>query len=265
VSQQKKRYRLYFDESGDHTYRALEETSRRYLGLTGIVVESDFYRLTFQPDLEALKQRNFPHSPDDPVVLHREDIINKRHPFGRLRDPATEATFNADLLHFLRHEEYSIIVVVIDKRSHIERYGTGAFHPYHHCIDALIERYCGFLRFHDGVGDVMGESRGGHEDLALKDAFNHVVTKGNLHRPSDFFGDVLTSSQLKLKPKSANVAGLQVADILAHPCKFDLLRDEGLVEGPGGDFAERITACVAEKYNRWTHNDCVSGYGKVLL
>jgi hypothetical protein len=266
VPKQKKRYRLYFDESGDHTYKALEETARRYLGLTGIIVECDEYRLTFQPDLEALKQRHFPHDPDDgQVVLHRESIINKRHVFGRLRDPAIEAAFDADLLRFLQQQDYAIITVVIDKRAHVGRFGPDAFDPYHSCIDALLERYCGFLHSRGGHGDVMGESRGGREDRALKEAFNHVVGAGNQHCSRDYFADVLTSAELKLKPKPANVAGLQVADILAHPCKFALLRQEGLVEGSGSAFAERISACVAEKYNRWVLCDCTSGGGRVLL
>jgi len=35
------RYRLYIDESGDHTYRDIEEPARRYLGLTGCWVEGE--------------------------------------------------------------------------------------------------------------------------------------------------------------------------------------------------------------------------------
>jgi hypothetical protein len=65
------RYRLYIDESGDHAYGELEEPSKRYPGLIGLFGEGEIYRTRFQPGLEALKQAHFPHSPDEPVILHR--------------------------------------------------------------------------------------------------------------------------------------------------------------------------------------------------
>ena len=83
-----KRYRLYVDESGDHTYYELKEPAKRYLGLTGIFIEGEYYRTTFQPEIERLKQKHFPHSPDEPVILHRQDILNRTGPFWRLRDKA---------------------------------------------------------------------------------------------------------------------------------------------------------------------------------
>ncbi len=41
------RYRLYIDESGDHTYKDIGEPARRYLGLTGCFVEGEVYRTQF--------------------------------------------------------------------------------------------------------------------------------------------------------------------------------------------------------------------------
>lgn len=39
-----KRYRIYIDESGDHTFHEFEAPDKRYLGLTGVVVEAEYYR-----------------------------------------------------------------------------------------------------------------------------------------------------------------------------------------------------------------------------
>lgn len=36
-----KRYRLYIDESGDHTYSEIDSSSKRYLGIIGCIIESD--------------------------------------------------------------------------------------------------------------------------------------------------------------------------------------------------------------------------------
>ena len=83
-------FRLYLDESGDHVFHdegTLALPSHRYLALTGCWFETtgDAY-LGFTDALEQLKRSHLPHSPDEPVVLHREDILNRRGPFWRLRD-----------------------------------------------------------------------------------------------------------------------------------------------------------------------------------
>ena len=65
---------MYVDESGDHNYNQLDNLGHRYLGLVGVAIETDYYRSTFHPSLELLKQQHFPHNPDDPLVLHREDL-----------------------------------------------------------------------------------------------------------------------------------------------------------------------------------------------
>jgi hypothetical protein len=107
-------YRLYVDESGDHAYGKkelkelkvksggiinsieindypeLKKEEKRYLGLTGCTIETETYASSFYPKLEELKQKHFPHDPDDVVILHRKEIINKESHFWRLRDPQKE-------------------------------------------------------------------------------------------------------------------------------------------------------------------------------
>ena len=82
------RYRLYLDESGDHVFREISSPAHRYLCLLGCWFSNPDYT-DFHTVLEALKTRHLPHHPDDPVVLHREDMINARKAFKNLRDPAT--------------------------------------------------------------------------------------------------------------------------------------------------------------------------------
>jgi hypothetical protein len=260
-----KRYRLYVDESGDHTYRDIEDPAKRYLGLTGCFVESEAYRTRFYPAFEALKQVHFPHSPDEPVVLHRKDLINRRGSFWRLRDPENERWFNENLLRFLADQEYLLITVVIDKKTHIERYGGAAYHPYHYCLATLLERYCGFLNRFNVQGDVMAESRGGTEDRRLKAAYRKVYESGTYLHDAEFFQRVLTSQEIKLKPKSANIVGLQVADLLAYPCKQEILMMEGRIEDPGEVFGKEICRCIAPKYNRRYFDGRIRGYGQVFL
>jgi len=63
-----------------------------------------------------------------------------------------EKSFNEDFLNFLKNKEYTVITVVIDKKTHVERYQKASYHPYHYCIIAMLERYCGFLNLFNAVG-----------------------------------------------------------------------------------------------------------------
>ncbi len=261
-----KRYRLYVDESGDHTYYALEDPAKRYLGLTGIFIEHEYYRATFQPEMERPKQTHFPYSPDEPVVLHRADIINQRGPFWRLRDPEREQAFNEGFLQFIKEQDYHVITVVIDKKTHIERHREDAYHPYHYCLTALLERYCGFLNFYNAQGDVLAESRGGAEDLKLKRAYQNLYAEGAWsYRDSNFFQHALTSSQIKVKPKRANIAGLQLSDLLAYPSKQEILIEEQRIDDLGDNFGKKICQCIQAKYNKHAYEGRIKGYGKIFL
>ena len=49
-------YRLYLDESGTHIYPSIEGHAHRYLGITGVFFENQYYKSTFVPSLEKLKR-----------------------------------------------------------------------------------------------------------------------------------------------------------------------------------------------------------------
>src|SRR5688572_7021722 len=107
-------HRLYLDESGDHTYKRLNDPNGRFLSLTGIIVESGYYRTVLRPGLEELKRVHFGDDPDRPVVLHLEDIKTKVGPFKVLRSQAKRNHFESDLIDFVAGHEFSIITVAID-------------------------------------------------------------------------------------------------------------------------------------------------------
>jgi len=251
-----KRYRLYVDESGDHTYKNLDNISRRYLGLTGIAIETDYYRLEFQPKLEALKQSHFPHSPDEPVILHREDIYKRCHAFGVLDDPDCNAVWEKDFADFVSNTQFVLFTVIIDKKAHRETYGDSAFHPYHYCLTCLLERYRGFLRSERAKGDVLAEGRGGQEDLALKKVYREVWVSGTYYISAQEFQKVLSSKELKVKYKDHNIAGLQFADLLAHPSKLYILSSKGIISQSPTSFGTSLAQLFQGKYNL---------YGTVLL
>jgi hypothetical protein len=257
------RYRLYLDESGDHVFRQTENIAHRYLCLLGCWFRNPPY-LQFHEVIERLKAAHLPHHPDDPVVLHREDMINARKAFKVLRDDAVRAQFDRDLLQVIQNADFRIVAVVVDKQRLRANFGDDAAHPYHLGLGFLLQRFAGFLNHINRVGDVLGESRGGAEDRLLKDSYSRVYERGVWMTPAHRLQSALASKELKLKPKSANITGLQLADLLGHPVKHWALRQLGHDPGGLAPFAERLMEVVEPKFNRHLYDGRVQGYGYVL-
>ena len=257
------RFRLYIDESGDHVFRHLEKESHRYLCLLGCWFRTHEYR-AFHVALEDFKQRHIPHNPDEPLILHREDIINRRGRFWRLRDPQRAKAFDDELLDLIARTNFKVVAVVIDKKGLREQYPTPA-HPYHLAIGFMLQRYCGYLNHINRQGDAMAESRGGKENRLLMDSYSRHYERGAWMTGSDFFQRALTSRKLKIEQKSANIAGLQLADLLGNPVRKTIVIEKGHAEGVLSAFAERIVRAVDGKFNRHLYDGRVWGYGKVLF
>ncbi len=112
----------------------------------------------------------------------------------------------------------------------------------------------------------MGESRGRTEDTQLKDAYRCIYNGGTQFRRPEFFQKVLTSKEIKLKSKHANIAGLQIADLIAHPLKQEILIEKGRISDTLDEvFGRRICGIMKRKYNKHFYTGRVDGYGKVFL
>jgi len=255
---------MYIDEVGNSDLNASTNPNHRYLSLTGVVLELDYVRAVVFPTMEDIKTRYFNSHPDDPIVFHRKELVNKREPFDSLRNPEIEQSFNKELIEIIQNLDYTVFTAVIDKLEHKQRYKSWRFDPYHYCLTVLVERFVLWLRHKQATGDVMAESRGGKEDRRLKNAFERVYENGSDFIEPIEFEETLTSRQLKVKPKSNNIAGLQLADMLAHPSfKATLARhnNESLPENFGG----QITKILEDsKYYR-SPKGKFDGWGKKWL
>lgn len=252
------RYRLYLDESGDHVFREVMEPAHRFLCLMGCWFQNPDY-LKFHESLEALKSRLLPHHPDDPVVLHREDMLNARKEFKALRDPVVRAEWDEALIGVIAGADFRVVAVVIDKLALREGYGEAAAHPYHLGLGFMLQRFAGYLNHVNRCGDVMAESRGGAEDRLLKESYGRVYERGVWMTPAQAFQAALTSCQLKLKNKAANISGLQLADLLGHPVKQWVLREQGHLEVELAPFAARLLEVVKPKLNCHLYTGKIEG------
>jgi hypothetical protein len=282
-------YRLYIDESGDHTYGKPEKSSiyirhgeekhhlgdvdtypqlekheKRFLGLTGCIFKLDYYRDDFMPTMEAFKRDFF--DPDEQVILHAKDIIQRRSHFHILLSKEVTNRFNAGIIDLIANADYTIINVVIDKKNHVESFGKVAWHPYHYCLANMLARYCYFLRKRRAKGDVLAESRGKTEDFALKEVYSSLYDKGTRFQSASFFQQYLTSREIKIKPKEKNVAGLQLADLLAQPLKRYILLQKGYLNLPDENrFWLQVVEAAKLKIDRREDDGLMDGYGLVLI
>lgn len=259
------KHRLYVDEVGNSDMGASEDPNHRYLSLTGVIISLKHVQDCVVPEMEALKAKNFTrHHPDEPLILHRKELMNKKHPFVDLRDPLIEHQFNESLLGCINGWEYTVITVTIDKLQHQQRYMVWRYDPYHYCLQVLVEKYVLWLKSQGAHGDVMAEGRQGKPDKRLKESFQRVYEHGTDFVEQAVFTERLTSKELKIKQKTHNIAGLQLADLLAHP-SFKLCLAKRNRQAPPTGFGGRISTILeASKYNR-SPSGKIDGWGSKWL
>jgi uncharacterized protein DUF3800 len=244
------RFRLYVDEVGNSDLESSDNPNHRFLSLTGVILELPYVAQVLHPQMEGLKAEFFGSHPDEPVIFHRKEMINAKHPFERLKEKEVLRAFDARLLDRLENWEYSVITVCLDKKNHKETYSTWRYDPYHYCLALLLERFVFFLNRKRSFGDVMAESRGGKEDLRLKKSFARLYAQGTQKVEPLQFQSALSSSELKVKPKTNNVSGLQLADLIAHPSRNEILNEHQLLEREIAPFARSVIDILQTKYDR---------------
>lgn len=131
-------YIASIDEVGNHDLIHADDPNHRFLSLTGVILESDYTIHVLQPEMDQIKREFFQHDPDEPVIFHRKELVNKRPPFHPLRDLETEQRFNMALLTALARWDYRVVTVVIDKKAHRDQYQVWRYHPYHYCLAVLL-------------------------------------------------------------------------------------------------------------------------------
>jgi Protein of unknown function (DUF3800) len=129
----------------------------------------------------------------------------------------------------------------------------------------MLERFVLFLHYGDHRGDVMVESRGRAEDEKLKDSFRRLYKNGTDHILAERWQERLTSAELKVKPKSANIAGLQLADLIAHPSRREILLDHRFINDERDIFGDKICRILRESKYLRSRAGQIDGYGKKLL
>lgn len=212
-------YVLFMDESGDHNLESIDRSFPAFC-LAGCIFEREHYKEVARPAVETLKQRFWGRTD---VILHSSEIRKHRGAFSFLGNEAKRQEFYAAINELIATLDFTVIAVVILKQAHLDHYGDGARHPYHLSLEFIMERYSMLMnRKGKGVeGYMMAESRGLKEDTLLKGQFSNLKRFGTRYQPN--FGNIST---FWMEKKTANIAGLQIADLIAYPIAAKILRSD---------------------------------------
>jgi hypothetical protein len=108
---------MYVDEVGNPDVGNSDNPNHRFLSLTGVIISLDYVKNVLNPEIEAMKVKYFSAHPDDPVILHRKELLSGKPPFHSLKDPETRSFFDMELLDCLNKWQYTVITVCLDKKN----------------------------------------------------------------------------------------------------------------------------------------------------
>ncbi|MGN0960943.1 MAG: DUF3800 domain-containing protein [Christensenellales bacterium] len=253
------KYRMYIDESGNSDIGINAGENNRFLCLTGVIFDLDYVNTEFSKEFEDFKRKYFGFNADNPVILHRKDIMNYRGKFKVLKDEEVRKNYNKELFENLSKWKFSIISVLLDKKEIVDVYGQWAKHPYHFCLEVLLEKYSIFLKYNRAIGDVMIESRDKEDDRRLSEVYRDMYKNGTAYVSGEDLRDYLSSVEIKIKPKTANIAGLQIADLLVTNIRNRILEKYKLKQGVPDSFGNQLINLIIPKI--FKHNQKYWGYG----
>lgn len=239
---------LFLDESGDHNLSAIDPQYPIFV-LGGVIVDQAYAEGPLTQALNRFKHDLFGRTD---IVLHTADISRNRNGFERLADTTFRARFYAQLNALLRELQYTVVACAIRKDAHLARYGVAALDPYLLSLDVLVERFCFDLGHVPGSGVIVAEKRDPTLDRELDLAWLNLKIQGTRFMQASDVEQRIVG--LNLRPKHANISGLQLADLVVSPIGRHVL---GKPDKPDWH--------VVEAKLRRDRAGRVDGYGLVVL
>lgn len=253
---------MFIDDTGEVDNAATNDDRRRFASITGIIFEWGHYYHEYVPALFELRRKHFGLGKSGkPPILHRRSLIVGAGKFSVLKEDENRAKWNADCLNMYGQFSYTVITVCIDKVAFYFKHPNWREEVYLLLIQNAIERYYYFLASNNGIGDVLAESVGDKPDKALRARYQRVYLHGTPHISEQKLQSVLSSKEIKIKPKTDDLAGLQLADLIAKP-SFDYCRLIYTNVGQQSEFTKSLSQILEhQKYYRQANR--VDGRGRI--
>lgn len=212
-------YVVYVDESGDHSLESVDSDYPIFV-LALCVFHKRHYAEKIVPAVEKLKFNYFGH---DSVVLHENEIRKQKGAFAFLSHYPTRLEFMERLSSIMEASNFVLIGCVVEKLRLGRTEGTNT-NPYHIALGICLESLRNFLtekKQEHLQTHVVVECRGKKEDAELELEFRRICGGDNPGNRSLPF-------QIVFADKKTNLAGLQLADLVARPVGVNTIRPKQL-------------------------------------
>jgi len=218
--QGKSDYLAFLDECGDHSLTKIDQDFPIFV-LSLVLVRRVDYVDAILPGFNALKLRYWNH---EGVNLHSRDIRKANGPFAILQNPERRDGFMAELSNLMDTLPYTLSIVCI-RKEHLRRQYIHAENPYDLALTFVMERVIYWMEQNNQTSlPIVAEARGKNEDTALKAAFFDLTSRGTSYVSMKRFKG--RSFSLEFQDKRKNIAGIQLADLCAHPSARRILKSD---------------------------------------
>ncbi|MBR1415024.1 MAG: DUF3800 domain-containing protein [Prevotella sp.] len=218
-------FHLYIDECGDQNLETFSPTFPIFT-LCGILVRDDKVSL-INEQVRTLKQEFWG---DRQIILHSRDIRKCQNGFEVLFDLDVKRRFYEAVNHLLGQEDvYVIVSCSILKEPYIRQFGK-LNDVYGQSLSFVLERAIFYVDNHceDGSGSISAivERRGKREDRNLQNYYEQLLEKGTYWVTAERMRNRMTC--IDFKWKSEDIAGLQIADLIAYPLTRHVLNPQAV-------------------------------------
>lgn len=207
-------YYLYIDECGDQNLETFSPTFPIFT-LCGILVREDKVSL-LEEQIRSLKKEFWD---DRQIILHSRDIRKCQNGFEILFDLNVKQRFYEVVNRILGQENvYVIVSCSILKEPYIRQFGK-LNDVYGQSLSFVLERAIFYVDNHckdeNGTISAIVERRGKREDRNLRNYYEQLLEKGTYWVTPERMRKRMMG--LDFKWKSEDLAGLQIADLIAYP------------------------------------------------
>lgn len=250
---------MFIDDTGNVNQTASNHPQNRYAGVVGVIMNLDYLYHRFEPSFAKLRAKHFG---DPPPVLHLRRMKKAEGPFAVLADPDRRAHWERDCFSMYERAQYTVVSVCVDKIAFYAAHPLWTGTVYKMLVGNAIERFFYFLRSTGATGDVMAEAVNEKLDGDLKSMYRAFYANGTDHISSALLQPRLSSKEIKIQPKSDDMAGLQLADLLASTC-FSHCKRHYAGGADYDTFAMRVAGLLEEEKFYRSRDGNPHGYGRV--